>query len=246
MGNILPRTPKSTPDWALGGLRALCHSAQVRHAPVRPDATQRTAAWAGAALLRILFLTLRIRVDDQAGHLVAPANAPVIYAFWHNRILAITAAFLRVYPRERRGVLVLTSASKDGMWLGALAARLGMGSVRGSSSRRGATAMRELIAEVERGHDIAITPDGPRGPRYELGPGMIYLAQRAGVPIIPIHARFGRHWQLKTWDGFRIPKPFSRLDVTLAPEVRIGAELDETEFEAERRRIESLLRAGAD
>ena len=197
-------------------------------------------------LLRGLFATLRIRVDDQAGHLSAPTDEPVIYAFWHNRILAITAAFLRVYPHGRRGVLVLTSASKDGMWLGALAARLGMGSVRGSSSRRGAAAMLELIEKVQLGHDIAITPDGPRGPRYELGPGMIYLAQRARIPIIPIHAHFGKCWRLKTWDGFCIPKPFSRLDVTLAEAVTIPAELDEAEFEAERRKIESLLRADAD
>ena len=218
----------------------------MRHAPVRPDATQRSAALAGAALLRALFATLRVRVDDQARHLVPPPGKPVIYAFWHNRILAITAAFLRVYPRDRRGVLVLTSASKDGMWLGALAERLGMGSVRGSSSRRGATAMRELIEKVETGHDIAITPDGPRGPRYELGPGMIYLAQRARIPILPIHARFGRHWRMKTWDGFCIPKPFSRIDVTLAPTLDIPEDLDETQFEDERRRIESLLRAEAE
>jgi lysophospholipid acyltransferase (LPLAT)-like uncharacterized protein len=197
-------------------------------------------------LLRGLFATLRVRVDDQARHLAPPPGQPVIYAFWHNRILAITAAFLRVYPRDRRGVLVLTSASKDGMWLGALVARLGMGSVRGSSSRRGATAMRELIEKVEQGHDIAITPDGPRGPRYELGPGMIYLAQRARIPIIPIHARFGRHWCLKTWDGFCIPKPFSRIEVTLAPTLNVPEHLDETQFEEERRKIESLLRAGTE
>lgn len=213
---------------------------------IRPDVKQRVAAAAGAALLRVLFATLRVKVDDRAGHLVAPSGSPVIYAFWHNRILAITAAFLRVYPRGRRGVLVLTSASKDGMWLGELASRLGMGSVRGSSSRRGATAMRELIEKVEQGHDIAITPDGPRGPRYELGPGMIYLAQKAQIPIIPIHARFSRCWQLRTWDGFCVPKPFSRIDVTLAPPVTVDAELGENDFEDTRRKIESLLRAGAE
>ena len=227
-------------------MHSVCHPHAVKHAPVRPDATQQAAAWAGASLLRALFATLRVRVDDQARHLVPPPGQPVIYAFWHNRILAITAAFLRVYPRDRHGVLVLTSASKDGMWLGALAGRLGMGSVRGSSSRRGATAMRELIEKVEHGHDIAITPDGPRGPRYELGPGMIYLAQRARIPIVPIHARFGRHWRLKTWDGFCIPKPFSRIDVTLAPTLNVPEQLDERQFEEERRKIESLLRAGAE
>lgn len=218
----------------------------MRNTPVSPDTVQRATALAGAVLLRVLFATCRVRVHDEAGHLAAPAGHPVIYAFWHNRILAVTAAFLRVYPAGRLGVLVLASASKDGMWLGALAARLGMGSVRGSSSRRGATAMRELLDRVAEGHDIAITPDGPRGPRYRLGPGMIYLAQRAGIRIVPIHVRFGRHWQLKTWDGFRIPKPFSRIDVTLAPVVDVPAELDDAGFEAERCKIESLLRAGAD
>ena len=206
---------------------------------------QRLAACAGAGLLRTLFHTLRVRVDDPSGFLAGGNNRPVIYAFWHNRILAITAAFLRVYPHGRRGVLVLTSASKDGMWLGELASRLGMGSVRGSSSRRGAAAMRELLDRVELGYDIAITPDGPRGPRYELGPGMIYLAQRADIPIVPVHARFGSCWQLRTWDGFCIPKPFSALDVTIGTPEQIPGDLGEGQFEAERLRIESLLRDGA-
>ena len=218
----------------------------VKNAPVRPDTKQQVAAFAGAALLRVLFATLRIRLHDPAGFRANPPDRPVIFAFWHNRILAITTAFLRFYPRGRGGVLVLTSASKDGMWLGAVASRLGMGSVRGSSSRRGATAMRELMEKVEQGHDIAITPDGPRGPRYELGPGMIYLAQKAGIPIIPVHAHFGNCWRLKTWDGFCIPKPFSTVEVTVgAPEV-VPAELTENEFEDERSKIESLLRAGAE
>lgn len=207
---------------------------------------QRLAAGAGAGLLRALFATLRVRISDPSNFMTAPPATPVIFAFWHNRILAITAAFLRCYPGGRRGVLVLTSASKDGMWLGELASRLGMGSVRGSSSRRGATAMRELIEKVEQGHDIAITPDGPRGPRYELGPGLIYLAQRARIPIIPLSARFGRCWRLRTWDGFCIPKPFGRIEVTIGAPERIFAESDGEKFESERGRLESLLRAGAD
>ncbi|MBU3664952.1 MAG: DUF374 domain-containing protein [Chthoniobacterales bacterium] len=214
--------------------------------PARPTAVQRFGARAGSLALRALFATLRVRLHDQAGFLSSPPPHPVIYAFWHNRILAVTAAFLRVYPPGRRGVLVLTSASKDGMWLGEVASRLGMGSVRGSSSRRGAGAMRELLDKVAQGHDIAITPDGPRGPKYELGPGPIYLAQRTGITIIPIHARFSRCWTMKTWDGFRIPRPFSSLDVTLAPPVSIPGQTDENFFEAERAKIESVLRAEAD
>jgi lysophospholipid acyltransferase (LPLAT)-like uncharacterized protein len=216
----------------------------MRNAPAKPTTLQRAAACSGALLLRALFATLRLRVHDPHGFLSDPPPQPVIYAFWHNRILAITAAFLRVYPRGRRGVLVLTSASKDGMWLGELAGRLGMGSVRGSSSRRGATAMRELLERVAQGYDIAITPDGPRGPRYELGSGLVYLAQKAGLPVIPCHARFHGAIRLKTWDRFAIPLPFARLDVTMGEPLRVSADL--ADFEAERKKIESVLRAEAD
>ncbi|MBJ7326601.1 MAG: lysophospholipid acyltransferase family protein [Chthoniobacterales bacterium] len=214
--------------------------------PAQPGTGQRVAALAGAGVLRALFATLRIKIIDPADFMDSPPPGPVIYAFWHNRILAITAAFLRAYPRGRGGVKVLTSASKDGMWLGELAGRLGMGSVRGSSSRRGATAMRELLDEVSKGHDIAITPDGPRGPRYALGPGMIYLAQKAQIPIIPVHAKFGRRWQLRTWDGFCLPQPFSRLEVKADKPIHLPVGLSEEEFEQERLKIESVLRAGAE
>ena len=217
----------------------------MQSAPVRPTALQRAAAAAGAALMRLLFATLRLRVHDPHGHLSDPPPHPVIYAFWHNRILAITAAFLRVYPAGRRGVLVLTSASKDGMWLGLVARHLGMGSVRGSSSRRGATALRELLDRVAAGHDIAITPDGPRGPCYALGPGMVYLAQRAEIPVIPCHAHFGRALRLRTWDRFAIPLPFSRVEVTLGRPERVPPGAVEADFEAERCKMESVLRAGA-
>ena len=216
----------------------------MRNAPAKPTALQQVAAFSGALLLRVIFATLRLRVHDPHGFLSDPPPRPVIYAFWHNRILAITAAFLRAYPRGRRGVLVLTSASKDGMWLGALAGRLGMGSVRGSSSRRGATAMRELLERVGDGFDIAITPDGPRGPQYELGPGLVYLAHKAQLPILPCHAKFDRAWQLRTWDGFLIPKPFSRVEVTLGPLLHVPVTADGEHLEAERRKIESVLRAG--
>lgn len=214
--------------------------------PTRTTAAQRAAAAAGAVLLRTLFLTLRLRVSDGGGFLSSPPPSPVIFTFWHNRILAITAAFLRVYPRPRHGVLVLTSASRDGMWLGELASRLGMGAVRGSSSRRGATAMRELLDRVEEGYDIAITPDGPRGPKYHLGSGLAYLAQKAAIPIVPCHAKFHNAVRLRTWDNFAIPKPFSRLDISLGPLIRVPSDLDGESFEAERQKIESVLRAEAD
>lgn len=213
--------------------------------PVDPTLPQRAAASTGAFVLRALLGTLRLHIDDPHGFRTAPPEGPCIYAFWHNRILAITTVFRRNYPAGRKGVLVLTSASRDGMWLGEVAKRLGLGSVRGSSSRRGATAMRELIDRVEAGYDIAITPDGPRGPRYHLGPGLVYLAAKTGIPVVPMHAKFSGAWQLRTWDGFLIPKPFSRLGVSIGSPVTVPATTDEAALETERQKIESVLRAHA-
>lgn len=218
----------------------------VKNHPAQSTPVQRLSAWAGSGVLRALFVTWRLRVHYTDELRAYPADAPVIYAFWHNRILTVTAAFLSIYPRQRKGVLVLTSASKDGMWLGELAGHLGMGAIRGSSSRRGATAMRELMEKVKAGYDIAITPDGPRGPRYQLGAGLVYLAQKANIPIIPIHARFSRCLRLRTWDEFSIPLPFSRVDVTLGPMHRIPTTTGEAAFEDERKKLESVLCAGVD
>jgi lysophospholipid acyltransferase (LPLAT)-like uncharacterized protein len=123
-------------------------------------------------------------------------------------------------------------------------ANLGMGSVRGSSSRRGSTAIRELSALLEAGTDLAITPDGPRGPKYSLGPGAVFLAQKTGVPIIPIHARYHGAIRLKTWDSFGIPLPFSRVDIVMDPYLTIDPE--DTDLESERLRLETLLREEAE
>ena len=158
----------------------------------------------------------------------------------------MTCALLRSYPSRRGGVLVLTSASRDGMWLGQLVKQFGMGFVRGSSSRRGATAMRELLDKVADGYDIAITPDGPRGPKYQMGGGPVYLAQKTGIPIVPVHASFGRALRLRTWDNFTIPYPFSRLEITYDLHQFVPNSGSEEDLERARKKIESVLRKRAD
>ena len=208
----------------------------------------REAFLAGTAvlLLRLLFRTLRIRIHDCSGLTKENPPFPLICAFWHNRILAITKAFLETYPSERRGVSVLTSPSRDGEILALVVRGFGMGSVRGSSSRRGSQALRECLSILENGADLAITPDGPRGPRYVLGPGLLLLCQQSGARILPLHVKFGRHVKLKTWDGFCIPLPFSKMEITLGPYEQISATTTEADFENERKRIESILRDAAD
>jgi len=207
---------------------------------------ERLIAGVCAAVARLIFFTIRLRVNDRSGFLTNPPDGPVILIFWHNRIPAISVGFLRYYPRIhpiRKGVSVLTSPSKDGDILASVMANLGMGSVRGSSSRRGSTAIRELTSLLDSGIDLAITPDGPRGPKYSLGPGAVFLSQKTGVPIMPLHARYHCAIRLKTWDNFAIPLPFSRIDITMDPYIKIDHDL--INLEDERLRIESLLREQA-
>jgi lysophospholipid acyltransferase (LPLAT)-like uncharacterized protein len=204
---------------------------------------ERLALWA-TRFLRLLFATLRVRVDDQAGILQKSPDYPVIYTFWHNRILAITPTFLLHYPAGRRGVSVLTSPSRDGEILARVVGHFGMGSVRGSSSRRGVTALRECLQILEQGGDLAITPDGPRGPRYAMGPGLVLLLQQSKARMLPMHARFRSAVRLKTWDRFAIPLPFSRIDVTIGPYQTAAPTETEADFEKERSRLEEILRAG--
>jgi lysophospholipid acyltransferase (LPLAT)-like uncharacterized protein len=207
---------------------------------------ERLLALTGATILKTLFLTLRLRIEDRSGVLKEDAGSPVIVCFWHNRILGITFAFDRIYPKKRAGVTVLTSPSKDGEILAQLVGAFGMKAVRGSSSRRGSRALLELVKLIRSGRDIAITPDGPRGPRYSLGPGIILLAQTTGARIVPAHASFSRCVRMKTWDGFIIPLPFSKVSVTIGEALAIPAELTVEEFEAKRKNLEDLLKHAAD
>lgn len=207
---------------------------------------ERLLALTGAAILRALFATLRLRFEDKAGILAEALPKASLLCFWHNRILGITFAFDRLYPKNRLGVTVLTSPSRDGEILAQLVAAFGMGSVRGSSSRRGSRALLELVRLVRIGRDIAITPDGPRGPKYSLGPGVVLLAQNTGARIIPTHAKFSRCLRLKTWDGFIIPLPFSKVSVTIGEPLEIPENLSDEEFEAARNQLEELLKNGAD
>jgi lysophospholipid acyltransferase (LPLAT)-like uncharacterized protein len=208
---------------------------------------ERFLATLGTTILRVLFLTLRLHFEDRSGFTKNILKRPVIMCFWHNRILGITLAFLRHYPDNvRKGVNVLTSASRDGEILAQVMGQLGMDAVRGSTSRRGSRAVRELVDLVEEGHDVAITPDGPRGPRYAFGPGAISLAQLTGTPITPVHAKFSRCVRMKTWDGFIIPLPFSKVSVTVDDPIYVPRKLDDEEFEAARSQVETQLRNEAD
>ena len=145
----------------------------------------------------------------------------------------------------RKGA-VLTSASHDGAALAAVAKVMGLESIRGSSSRRGSTALREMVRAVGRGLDICVTPDGPRGPRYRLSPGVIKLAQMTRSPVMAVHLRFGSALRLRTWDRFVVPLPFSRLTIIFDELLEVPRQMDNDAFEAKRIEVENLMCAGVD
>ena len=194
----------------------------------------------GAWIVRLVVGTLRFRVHDDAGVIGGPSTPRLIWAFWHNSLFVIPH-LLNHYLSHRPGS-ALTSASRDGEILSAFLERFNVRPIRGSSSRQGATALLEMKRLIEQGFDVAITPDGPRGPRYHLNPGVITLAQKTGALIMPIRVHYSRCWRLKTWDAFEIPKPFATVTIVLLPLYRVAPVSSNEEFEPERARLEQILR----
>jgi lysophospholipid acyltransferase (LPLAT)-like uncharacterized protein len=199
---------------------------------------QSLASFVAGALLKLLALTLRVKWED-GGTFYDRTRKPVILCIWHNRLLGSILADWRAAQRCHP-VKVLTSASKDGGWLAAMARRFTLGNVRGSSSRRGAAALLELSRAISEGNDIVITPDGPRGPNYHIAPGIIQLAGHAGAPIVPVKVGVDRFWRIgKKWDALWIPKPFARLTLTFLAPLEISG--DANALEAETQRLAAVM-----
>ena len=211
---------------------------------MKRETKARLIATVGGWIVKILCSTLRFRVKDPAGFLQMPYTVKMTGIFWHNRLFIIPWFYSHYMSRRDcpRHSKALTSASKDGEILAAFLARFDIGAIRGSSSRRGAVAMLEMVRTAEEGYDIAITPDGPRGPKYQLNPGVVTLAQKANIPILPISVFYSRYWELKSWDAFQIPKPFATVDVTLYPLEKMPETDTPEAFEAQRARIEKIMR----
>jgi lysophospholipid acyltransferase (LPLAT)-like uncharacterized protein len=193
----------------------------------------------GYHLLQLWTKTLRFEVDDRAGLVDQPTGPPFIAATWHNRLL-LWAYVIRRYLSNYHGS-ALVSASGDGQIIADLVARYGFDVVRGSSSRKGASALLQLTAVIEQGKIAGIIPDGPRGPAYELASGIAYLAQKSGAPILPMNLEFSRCWRLKSWDRFFLPRPFSTVRLVLGPLHHVAATTTEEEFESERLRLQNAM-----
>jgi lysophospholipid acyltransferase (LPLAT)-like uncharacterized protein len=202
------------------------------------------AEWIVALLygpVRLLGATLRFEVEARCREYGGAGQPATIFVCWHNRLLMLP--LLRRQVLGGRRVVALASPSGDGEILAQFVGKFGVSAVRGSSSRRGARAVAELIRELRGGAHVFITPDGPRGPRYRLNPGAVALAQATGASIVPVGVEVDRAWRLKSWDRFFIPRPFARVRLFLGAPVAVGATADAAAFEAERERVEAALRA---
>lgn len=195
-----------------------------------------------AGVVGSLARTLRIRQDESAVAPLIERGAPMILAMWHSRILILPILYGRRVPMR-----ALVSRSADGELVARYLARFRVGAVRGSSSSGGgASSLRALSRVLAGGESVIVVPDGPRGPREILKPGVVALARQSQVPIVPVTVGAAREWRLGSWDGFRVPKPFSRCLVRAGAPIGVAPGADDPDgagLEAARAEVEAALRA---
>lgn len=171
----------------------------------------RRARWLsllGSWIIRMLGVTWRVRMVDAGpvdrlrfdGH-------PVALLLWHGQLLPL------LYVMRFQSIATLISTHKDGELIAQVAKRLGCKLVRGSSSRGGDRALLGLVRTLKDGFTIAVTPDGPRGPRRSFAAGALVAAHRANAPVVAFGVHASRAWYLSSWDQFMIPKPFARVTI---------------------------------
>lgn len=174
---------------------------------------QRLVLFLLALVLRLWWRTLRFRWGLDVQSVIDAPPGPSVVIVWHNRLFAAPEFFRRNFAGRRLATLI--SASGDGSWLAALFRQLGMFPIRGSRYKRGPQAVREMLVAHSEGYDLAVTPDGSRGPMYDLKPGAVGLALKTGAPFLMCSLNSSRAWRLKSWDRFYLPVPFSKIEVQI-------------------------------
>jgi len=191
----------------------------------------------GKLILPLLVRSWRVETDFPADWLErARQGERLILAFWHNRQIG----FLRI-AATLRPVSVLVSQHGDGEIITRIMARFGVGAVRGSSTRGGTQALRTMLAAT-RETNLAITPDGPVGPRYEVKEGVVSLAALSGLPVFWVSWSSERVWIFKSWDRFMLPKPFARLRFQATGPMHLNKSMKREEIEAARLDLEARMR----
>lgn len=193
----------------------------------------------GAGLVSALFTTTRSeRIGAEHYQQFREAGQPVMFVFWHGQLLPL------VHYHRREGIVVLVSEHDDGEYITRVIERYGFGAVRGSSTRGGTKGLRGLVRAAREGRDIGVTPDGPRGPRGVFKPGALLAAQMASLPVVPISVRASSGWRFRSWDGFLMPKPLSKITLEYHPPVWVPREADRGDLEALAEEVAEVLNRG--
>ena len=192
-----------------------------------------------ALLMRVIFkLFYRFELVDPLHICDDPKKT--IGMIWHNRLLFLPMVFP---PKLRATGYAVVSASRDGQYLTDFLKHFSVRTLRGSSSRKGANALLGAVHAMENGENIIITPDGPRGPKYQIKNGPVMMASLTGGRLVPFCVNASRCWELKSWDNFQIPKPWSKLTMVVGDPIEIPPNLDAEELESYRVKAEAALRA---
>ncbi len=191
----------------------------------------------GYPVLRMLESTWRWKVSGaEHDDAIAAAGHQPIVALWHGRILTSVVFF------KNRGIVPMASENFDGEWITRLLYKFGYGAARGSTTRGGATALRQLVREVK-AKGVAITLDGPRGPAEVAQPGAVWLAKATGNPLMPIHSEAASSWTLNSWDRTHIPKPFTTVAMAIGAPIYVPRDADERALDDSRLALEASLAA---
>jgi lysophospholipid acyltransferase (LPLAT)-like uncharacterized protein len=191
----------------------------------------RPLAFLGACLIRCWMGTLRYRLffADGVKHPTDPRHGRYLYAFWHESILVPTVVTTHIR--------VLISQHADGELIAQVCRFLGFGVVRGSTTRGGSAALLDLYRQSRDAH-LAVTPDGPRGPRRRVQPGLIYLASVTGLPIVVAGVGFSRAWRARSWDRFAVPLPWSTVTSVVPPAIHVPPRINRSQLEHYLRLVE--------
>jgi lysophospholipid acyltransferase (LPLAT)-like uncharacterized protein len=199
----------------------------------------RMASWLGAQAVRAWMRTMHFEYRALGPNLdprQPGMTSRYIYAFWHENML------VPLYQYAQPNIRVLISQHADGELIAELAHHLGFGLVRGSSTRGGIEAVRQMLRLAQDAH-LAVTPDGPRGPRRQVQMGLLYLAARTGLPIVPFGIGHRRAWRMKSWDRFAVPRLFSFTTCVTPEPIHVPADADKVTLELYRQRVEEVFAA---
>lgn len=177
--------------------------------------------WIGKVLIDLICRTIRVRAVDIENARAELESRKLIFAFWHSRILMLS------YLYQGWGAAILVSKSKDGEITAQILQRQGHETIRGSTSRHGVKALSMLIKALKKEIRLGVVvPDGPRGPRFKVQPGVISLAQKTGYPIVPISYSAKRLKVFASWDRFVLPYPFNEARIIYGTPISVPSELD--------------------